>query len=306
MKWKSFCGAGTSPTVGWDGTVYSGGYDLYAYYPENGSVKWVYDVPGTVEGGTPCSSIDGTIFLGTWEGGYLIAVNPDGTEQWKKHLGDHTDSPPAIGADGTVYIGCWTASYDGWLYAFGIGPLWVEANGPYTGNNQTDVKFNGDVYGGPYPYEYHWDFGDGATSNEEDPNHRYAEMGEYIATFTVKDGNGNESSDTAMVRITYAPPTIRIVKPTPGIYFFNIRILPFEEPCAIGPIKVKVEASQIPFGIEYVSFYQDGVWTASDYEAPYEWTMRGPPFFWESNIVAIAKDNSGNETDASFYIFKII
>ena len=87
--------------------------DLYAINPENGSVKWVYDVPGTVEGGTPCSSIDGTIYLGTWEGGYLIAVNPDGTERWKKSIGS-TDSPPAIGADGTVYIG---SDGDGYMHS---------------------------------------------------------------------------------------------------------------------------------------------------------------------------------------------
>jgi outer membrane protein assembly factor BamB len=302
LRWKTFCGAGTSPTIGWDGTVYCGGYDLYALNPQDGSVKWIYDAPGTLEGATPCHSLDGTIYLGTWQGGYIVAINPNGTEQWRRQIG-YTDSPPAIGADGTVYIGSGDARC---LHAFGRGPLGVEANGPYTSHNQTDIKFNGDVYGGAFPYEYHWDFGDGATSDEEDPSHRYAEMGDYTATFTVRDGNGNESSDTATVKITYAPPTIRFVRPIPSIYFFNIRILPYDSVCVIGPIKIRVEASQVPFGIKCVGFSQDGVPTATDYEAPYEWTMRGYPFFWESRIVATAQDNSGNESKASIFIFKII
>ena len=151
MKWKTYLGqAGTSPTIGLDGPIYCGYRDLYAINPWNGSVKWVYDVPGTVEGGTPCSSIDGTIYLGTWEGGYLIAVNPDGTEQWRKSIGG-TDSPPAIGADGTVYIGSGARC----LYAFGKGPLSVEANGPYSGYAHSLIQFSGTIYGGVLPYSYH-------------------------------------------------------------------------------------------------------------------------------------------------------
>jgi outer membrane protein assembly factor BamB len=269
MRWKTFCGAGTSPTIGWDGTVYCGGYDLYAFYPENGSVKWVYDVPGTIEGGTPCSSIDGTIYLGTWEGGYLIAVNPDGTEQWRKQIGG-TDSPPAIGADGTVYIG---GGYT--LYAFGRGPLRVEANGPYSGYAHTSIQFTGTIYGGVLPYNCLWDFGDGTTSMEQNPKHAYDHHGNYTATFTVTDAEGNSSSDTASVVVDYALPTVSILKPTNALYFINIKILPTKTPFIIGKITIEVEASQEDgFDITHVIFYVDDNRLTTVTSEPYTWTWR--------------------------------
>ena len=271
MKWKTYLGqAGTSPTIGLDGTIYCGYRDLYAINPENGSVKWVYDVPGTVEGGTPCSSIDGTIYLGTWEGGYLIAVNPDGTEQWRKQIGS-TDSPPAIGADGTVYIG----SGERWLYAFGKGPLWVEANGPYSGYAHSLIQFSGTIYGGTLPYSYHWDFGDGTTSTEQNPKHAYDHHGNYTATFTVTDADGNSSSDTASVVVDYALPTISILKPTNALYFMNLKLLPTKSPFILGRITIEVEASQEDgFEITHVIFYINDNKYATVTSEPYTWTWK--------------------------------
>ena len=31
------------------------------------------------------NSIDGTIYVGTSDGGKIIAINPNGTEKWRKH-----------------------------------------------------------------------------------------------------------------------------------------------------------------------------------------------------------------------------
>jgi len=271
LKWKTYLGqAGTSPTIGFDGTIYCGYRDLYAINPWNGSVKWVYDVPGTVEGGTPCSSIDGTIYLGTWEGGYLIAVNPDGTERWKKSIGG-TDSPPAISADGTVYIG----SGGRWLYAFGKGPLWVEANGPYSGYAHSLIQFSGTIYGGTLPYSYHWDFGDGTTSTEQNPKHAYDHHGNYTATFTVTDADGNSSSDTASVVVDYALPTISILKPTNALYFMNLKLLPTKSPFILGRITIEVEASQEDgFEITHVIFYINDNKYATVTSEPYTWTWK--------------------------------
>jgi len=121
MKWNTNVHAGTSPTIGQDGTVYAGWKELYAVNPTDGSVKWTFD-PGsdrTIQGGTPCNSVDGTIYFGTSDGGEIIAVNPDGTEKWRKQIGT-CESAPAIGEDGTVYVGSRHNMY-GYLHA--IGPL---------------------------------------------------------------------------------------------------------------------------------------------------------------------------------------
>jgi PKD repeat protein len=300
MKWKTYLGqAGTSPTIGLDGTIYCGYRDLYAINPWNGSVKWIYDVPGTVEGGTPCNSIDGTIYLGTYQGGYLIAVNPDGTEKWKKQIGS-TDSPPAISPDGTIYIGTW----DEKLYAFGKGPLSVEANGPYNGYAQSQVQFEGTIYGGVLPYSYLWDFGDGTTSTDQNPKHAYYHHGNYTATFTVTDAEGNSSSDTASVVVDYALPTVSIVKPTNALYIANIKLLPTKTPFVIGKISIKVEASQEDgFEIVQVEFNIDDDLTAAITSEPFTWTWKEFSF-GEHHIDIKVVDSNGHVGWATLYVWK--
>ena len=301
MKWKTYLGqAGTSPTIGLDGTIYCGYRDLYAINPENGSVRWVYDVPGTVEGGTPCSSIDGTIYLGTWEGGYLIAVNSDGTERWKKSIGN-TDSPPAIGADGTVYIGSHYSTPTGYLYAFGKGPLWVEANGPYSGYAHMSIQFSGTIYGGVLPYSYHWDFGDGTTSTEQNPKHTYDHRGNYTATFTVTDAEENSSSDTASVVVDYALPTVSILKPTNALYIANIKLIPLIIPVILGKITITVDASQEDgLEITHVIFYINDERFATVTSEPYTWTWRREGYLNPAyHIDVCAIDSKGRENYAT-------
>ncbi len=133
LKWKtSGYLAGTTPIIGQDGTVYVGNRYLSAVYPENGTVKWMFD-PGTdrrIIGGNPAISSDGTIYFGTHIGetlgGEIIAVNQNGTERWRKMIAAlWVDSSPAIAADGTVYIGSTNdlahAGSEGYLHAFGPG-----------------------------------------------------------------------------------------------------------------------------------------------------------------------------------------
>jgi outer membrane protein assembly factor BamB len=130
LKWKTNVGAGTSPTIGQDGTIYCGYSKLYAINPTDGSVKWTFN-PGSdrrIRGGTPCNSIDGTIYFGThigeYYGGEIIAVNPNGTEKWRKMIAtDWVDSAPAIAEDGTIYIGSTCEPSDGYLHAFGPGDM---------------------------------------------------------------------------------------------------------------------------------------------------------------------------------------
>ena len=81
-------------------------------------------------------SEDGTIYVGSlWslgDGGKIHAVNPDGTEKWRKQTANlRADSSPCIGEDGTIYVGSsWedenTHMWFGYLHAFGS----VESNDP--------------------------------------------------------------------------------------------------------------------------------------------------------------------------------
>lgn len=71
------------------------------------------------------------------------------------------------------------------------------------------VKFTDTSYGAA---SWLWDFGDGMTSDEQNPTHRYKEVGYYNVTLTVDDGSGNTDVMTQTVQITsgYTTPT-----PTP-------------------------------------------------------------------------------------------
>ncbi len=51
----------------------------------------------------------------------------------------------------------------------------------------TDFSTGG--YGAPYN-SYLWDFGDGTTSTERNPDHAYTQLGQYTVTLTVCDGTG--------------------------------------------------------------------------------------------------------------------
>jgi outer membrane protein assembly factor BamB len=219
--WKCKVGKGTetNPSIGPDGTIYVGGEKLYAINP-NGTLKWSFDLGPErwVQMSSPCISSDGTIYIGTnigssgVEGGDIIAVNPDGTEHWRKKICNSgwVDSSPCIGPDGTVYIGCAFDAANGYLFAFGRGELKADADGPHYGLIDEPVEFSGSATGGYPPYSYHWDFGDTHTSDEQNPQHTYTTQGNYTVTLTVTDDAGNTSDDYtwAWIQDGNSPPDI--------------------------------------------------------------------------------------------------
>ena len=67
---------------------------------------------------------------------------------------------------------------------------------PDEGAPPLTVKFQGYVEedeGGPWKFA--WDFGDGATSTEQNPTHIYQKEGEYTASLTVTDSRSYTGSD---------------------------------------------------------------------------------------------------------------
>jgi outer membrane protein assembly factor BamB len=287
----------SSPAIGIEGTIYVGDQDNYRIYSinPNGSVNWYYKTGGEIIS-SPAIDKNGVIYCGSMDGN-LYALNPNGTLRWTFDAGDSIESSVAIEEDGTIYVAAQFLPSGGqefrtYLYAFGRGELQAEANGPYSGAATVPIQFTGTVYGGILPYTYHWDFGDGQTSNEQNPTHSYSTSGNYTATFTVTDSVGNISSDTAQVTISYAPPTVTITKPINGLYLRDTRILPIRRCIIIGQITIEADAHQNPLGIARVEFLVDGKLKATDTEAPYTWTWNTPAFF-KHTITVTAFDNSG-------------
>jgi PKD repeat protein len=80
----------------------------------------------------------------------------------------------------------------------GINPNPCTTYFTYTTTGLT-VAFNGWTYNGTPPYTYLWDFGDGTTSNQQNPVHTYPAQGSYTVTLTGTDGAGCSSTYSSYV-----------------------------------------------------------------------------------------------------------
>jgi len=70
----------------------------------------------------------------------------------------------------------------------GVYPLEVDFTGSGTDSDGNVIS-------------YHWDFGDGETSDEQDPTHTFHANGEYIVTLTVTDNDGLTDDDTTTINV---------------------------------------------------------------------------------------------------------
>ncbi len=306
MKWRASTGgsiaaAGTALAV--DGTIYVGTEQLRALYP-NGTLKWTANVHGSIYGTVPAVSADGTIYVSA--GGSLVAVNPDGTERWRKQLTiAQIHSSPCIGTDDRVYVGSedYGAMAYGYLHAFGLGPLRAEAGGPYHGTALRPITLTGLAFGGLPPYEYLWDFGDGNTSIEINPTHTYATAGNYTATFTITDSEGNISMDTTTVTMDYPLPVLVITRPTNAFYIADKQLFPFSLPFILGKITIKANVTD-QYPITRVEFIIHGATQYTDTTPPYEWTWTKRNFRLIDNIYVIAYDTKGRYAEQKMDVIK--
>ncbi|WP_321423209.1 PQQ-binding-like beta-propeller repeat protein [uncultured Methanobacterium sp.] len=169
-----------APAISPNGTLYLMGVkNLYAI-GSGGNLLWTYNVGGlpTIKEATSAAiGNDGTIYVGSESG--LYALNSDGTLKWSYTTGSICGSP-AIAKDGSLYIG----TLDGTFYAFNDIAANFEA---YV--NCTTVQFNDSSTGNITTW--YWDFGDGTTSDEENPLHVYRKSGVYIVGLGVILSDGN-------------------------------------------------------------------------------------------------------------------
>jgi PKD repeat protein len=58
------------------------------------------------------------------------------------------------------------------------------------------VRFHAEPSGGLGPYSFHWAFGDGQQSGDQNPSHTYTAAGTYTVTLEVKDRSGQTNRET--------------------------------------------------------------------------------------------------------------
>ncbi len=85
-------------------------------------------------------------------------------------------------------------------------PLIADAHGPYEAEVGEDIQFTGSAEGGVPPYTYEWDFGNGDTSDEQNPTYSYDAAGEYDVVLTVTDSQKEVATDETTATISEPPP----------------------------------------------------------------------------------------------------
>lgn len=98
-----------------------------------------------------------------------------------------------------------------WATTIRVNPLpsVVGIVSPSIAVNSLNASFTAQAQGGTPNYTYSWRFGDGASSNEQNPTHHYS-LGKYIATVTVRDGVGMTASWSADISVNL-PLTVGVI-----------------------------------------------------------------------------------------------
>ncbi len=100
--------------------------------------------------------------------------------------------------------------------------LKVDAHGPYEGEMGEEIEFTGNATRGTPPYTWHWDFGNGDYSNEQNPVYTYNEAGKFNVILTVRDTLGLMGYDTTTA--TVLGPILSITPIKGGVFTLKTSI----------------------------------------------------------------------------------
>ncbi len=187
-----------------------------------------------------------------------------------------------------------------------VEPLIVNAGGPYHTYLGESVLFSAYVTGGLGNYTWHWDFGDGMFSSEEEPFHVYSHVGMYNVVLTITDERNISMQDEATVSVSLpdiVPPEITVNSPTDFIYFKNRRIIPFFIPLIFGQVEINISAVDNDSDIDYMQIFIDNqsVKKINGSIGNYTWDRM---VFGKHVIRVVAVDIAGNEQINEYKVWK--
>jgi len=150
-----------------------------------------------------------------------LSSSYDGITSWLWEFGDgqtSTEQNPAhtYAGDGvyTVTLTVTEADADsdtetkvGYVTVSDTGPTADFSAEPLSGGEPLTVAFTDLSTCHDGIVSWLWDFGDGKTSNEQNPTHWYAEDGDYTVSLTVADNDGNVASKSQVIHVSKEPPS---------------------------------------------------------------------------------------------------
>jgi len=215
LAWKFVTGGSvrSSPVIS-GGTVYIGSGDgnLYALDAASGTERWAYKTGGAVDSAPIVDNK--TICFGSSDGNLSVLDAATGQPIWYYPVKSPIVSTPAVD-DGIVYLG----SYDHTVYALSNQPPVADFSADTT-SGKTPVIVHFTDLSARSPTSWHWDFGDGETSTEQNPAHTYTTEGNFTISLTAANGGGSDSR----ARQDYVN-TITILPPAPVANFTTDRLI---------------------------------------------------------------------------------
>jgi PKD repeat protein len=159
------------------------------------STTALYAGPVTVEvryldADLPAGEQEGALVLLHWENGQWVDI-----------------TIPPVDGDGNIVRGaCDSLGTFALAIASAAAPVAAFTAAPVSGQVPLTVHFSDSSSGDPSSWS--WDFGDGATSDEQSPSYTYTAAGSYDVTLTVANGAGSDSVTNAGYIIAVTPPPV--------------------------------------------------------------------------------------------------
>lgn len=115
------------------------------------------------------------------------------------------------------------------------GDLWKDKTGELFAQGNSDAEFSADTTSGPAPFtvnfrdestgnilDWSWDFGDGGTSQDQNPTNQYTQPGLYTVTLRITDENNQTDEEVKenYIEVTTAAPGLNAdfsANPTSGL-----------------------------------------------------------------------------------------
>ena len=150
---------------------------------------------------------DGSCWVANTDLGEVVHLAADGTELWR---GRDFDAPWGVSVD-AGNGSCWVADTGNGQVAHLVieaEPGAGFATWPRAGTAPLDVTFTDRSTGNPT--SWHWEFGDGATSTEQNPGHTYTSAGHHTVALTATGDFGTDT-ETENRLITVSFPDVPLV-----------------------------------------------------------------------------------------------